>query len=30
MDWTTLLALVVTSGLIVYLTTALLLPERFS
>lgn len=30
MDWTTLLALFVTSVLIVYLTTALLLPERFS
>jgi K+-transporting ATPase KdpF subunit len=30
MDWTTILALLVTIGLVGYLTIALLLPERFS
>jgi K+-transporting ATPase KdpF subunit len=30
MDWTTILALLVTIGLVGYLTSALLLPERFS
>ena len=30
MDWTSILALVVTAGLAVYLTIALLKPEKFS
>ena len=30
MDWTTILALLVTIGLVGYLTIALLVPERFS
>ena len=30
MDWTTILALVATVGLAIYLTAALLAPEKFS
>lgn len=30
MEWTTVLAILVTIGLVGYLTLALLLPERFS
>lgn len=30
MDWTMILALVIAAGLLVYLTTALLYPEKFS
>lgn len=29
MDWTTILALVVTAGLVLYLAAALLYPEKF-
>jgi K+-transporting ATPase KdpF subunit len=29
-EWTTILALIVTVGLVIYLTVALLMPEKFS